>query len=265
MSYSLPKFSDLDYRLNYNYPDIINSVLNETHINVTSTTLPERLYLYRGKQDYITDIVKNEYFYLSRADKFEDPADCGIPEEMFNSFIKSKYEYIEHNIIKTKYKDFINEVRTNSIVCSLTSSYENIAMWDKYADNKTGICIEYNIKEYFKNRKNSGLVLYPIIYTNEIYKILPLTVENKRLMFTPGIINLLAICKTHPWSFEKEWRFFDRAKEEGRKESCPISKIYLGPDFNINPKKDEILESVKRKNIKIVQTRLENDQIIENE
>lgn len=280
--YPIPDFRDLDPNFGYNYKDIIDAVLNETHIDVTG--IPEYLYLYRGNQSYIIDIIKNEYFHLSRADQFEDPADCGVPKKKFFSFVKRKRINITNTKIENKYQEFINEIRINTIVCSLTFANDNESMWDEYANQKTGICIEYNIKEYF-SKNNKHLVLYPVIYTDEIEKILPLAVKKEEIPFSnkngkyitsyssnrelefefsPGIINLLSICKIPKYKFEKEWRFFDRTQEgeKGRKESCPISKIYLGPNFYINPQKDEILNTIKEKNINFVQTRFENDRII---
>ena len=135
-------------------------------------------------------------------------------------------------------------------------------MWEMYGCNFRGICIQYNIYKYFKLQNGNSRPLLPVIYTNEKDKILEQCFDKEFLVIDPGAVNLLTLCKTKNWKDEQEWRFFDRTQNikdpEGFHMSCPISKIYLGPNFDMNKHKDAILQEAHRKNIPIINCKLDD-------
>ena len=247
-------FSDLDENSPYDFSELIPAILkNSEKINVNLEF--QYLYLYRGEQYFVPDIIKNETIHFSNASSFEDPSDCIIPKDTYISFIKNKNPLVDAEYM---YKELC-ELRDNTVISCLTSSNENNSMWIKYAENYKGICIQYDIYRFFyENEFSNSMPLLPVIYTNEAHKILDIAYRNKQLIFTPGIINLMVLCKTKKWSFEEEWRFFNRTENlTSPFFYCPISKIFTGPRFDENKIKDDILEEAHKKNIPIIPVQLD--------
>ena len=94
-------------------------------------------------------------------------------------------------------------------VFSLTYSYENY-MWDEYASNGNGICIEYNIQNYD--------YLYPVEYC-----------DKRKIDFTKMIINSLknggAELAIIPWviknPYNKTAQMYSTKEKEIRILYCP--------------------------------------------
>jgi hypothetical protein len=84
-------------------------------------------------------------------------------------------------------------------------NFSSVLMWSHYAENHTGICIEYNTEALFKKPLTLSC-LHPVIYKSERF--------DSTGHFDPadvGKVNILspslASCHKSPdWSYEREWR-----------------------------------------------------------
>src|ERR1700730_146094 len=130
------------------------------------------------------------------------------PDEMFRIFMEAA-QAANADRRATRYSGLQNTIR---ITC-FCENFSSVLMWSHYAENHTGICIEYATKDLFKNPEIAAF-LYPVIYKSERF--------NSTDHFDPigvGDVNILlstlASCHKSPdWSYEKEWRLvmpFDSA------------------------------------------------------
>ena len=112
---------------------------------------------------YLLDTLKNKYFYLTRPELLNDPMDCKCYDN-FNAsfddmntwlkqigreFLSKKIDLHELKRL-SKQNDFQCQMRKGNErerqhlhIFSVTDSYDSIEMWNKYADNYTGVCLGY--------------------------------------------------------------------------------------------------------------------------
>lgn len=123
--------------------------------------------------------------------------------------------------------------RKETGICSLAESCDIEDMWKNYADNKTGYCIEYDLKDYEFNN-----LLFPVVYEdNKETNLVMQTVAT----FLGQMINKLSnnqidsdrsqflrlfLTKDTKWSYQKEWRIIGGANT---KINAPkIKRIIIG-------------------------------------
>lgn len=118
-------------------------------------------------------------------------------------------------------------------ICSLTESNNIDYMWDNYAADSTGYCIEYDLSDY-ELAKN----VLPVIYqdereTNIIIQFVGTFIGQMITSFSNGQIQAdsshfirLFLTKYKKWEYQKEWRFLGNANEKPK--SPKIKTIYLG-------------------------------------
>lgn len=118
-----------------------------------------------------------------------------------------------------------------------TETNLNLPMWTHYADNHSGICLEYDITNLKSKKLKKNL--FPVFYTDKLPDKCISPYRNLAFTFYYNIL----IHKLSDWSYEKEWRLlfdasfwyedFDAIPEEfwceGKKlKFIQPSKIYLG-------------------------------------
>lgn len=285
-------------------PDISWNQLSEKVI------IPSKLYKYQyfytdvGKKNPFWEKNMNGEFHLSLGCEFEDVNDCKpyISKTDVKKYLVEFYEAmkVEHKIIdntmrqfETKFTDeiidgVIRNYQSQIRIGCFTNSFQNNEMWEKYADNKKGFCIEYD------TCKNDLFCIstLPVCYTSEKY--------NLSMTYAYSII--LECCKIgkhrndqehfniyqkiyekiiktayiplflkekEKWCFEHEYRMFilkNRNTTRGMLKMnqvldknfninlfAAISAIYLGENFYDNENSSDILRIIKeiamRKNI----------------
>ena len=143
--------------------------------------------------------------------------------------------------------------RKETGICSLAESSDIKDMWEKYADNESGYCIEYDLSDYeFKNllflvfyedNKETNLIMQTVatFLGQMIFQLSNNQIDADRSQFLR-----LFLTKETKWSYQKEWRIIDKA---GDKIKAPkINRIILGSkisDFN----KKKIQEYCLKNNI----------------
>ncbi len=143
------------------------------------------------------------------------------------------------------------KVREKSLVYCLTEDKSNGPMWENYADNYTGFCIEYNFNcldnKKFSEIKNL-IYLMPISYVKEkpILSLIPFLeiamgefFGNKSEMPNEMLIeiNKQLLRKDFLYSYEKEWRFSIKNENNNLQPFPFISAIYMGKDITANNEK----------------------------
>ncbi len=149
-----------------------------------------------------------------------------IPEKLDSPEIKTQIE----KLIVSMYK-----AKQNIGVCSLSANKDDEKMWEMYANNHSGYCIEFDLTDY----ENSDLV-FPVVYvakeqreTNIIKQIVATFIGNLVYEMSNGKMESdgsqclkLFLTKYEEWSYQNEWRILGDA---GAKVKAPkIKTIYIG-------------------------------------
>lgn len=188
-----------------------------------------------------------------------------LSADQLNKLINPKYVPFSHLIDKAilcKYSEeacasIMSGVRTSGI-CSLSKSFWNLQLWEKYGDNCKGIAIEYEVD----GTPNTGF--YPVKYTTEparldINKVVA-SLQHDSTEAQKLEIATEAFCtKTPNWSFEDEIRHIyihaDQYAPIG-----PIKRILLGPRM---PKKHIAYLRSKYPAFDFIETKLSYGKIYE--
>lgn len=117
-------------------------------------------------------------------------------------------------------------------VCSLCESNDVDDMWEKYADNDTGYCIEYDVSNYEIGH------IFPVIYNDErqnniviqlvanFIGVLIQEMSYNQIKADKSQYLSLFLSKNKKWEYQREWRVLGDA---GVKLTAPkIETIYLG-------------------------------------
>lgn len=193
----------------------------------TKNDYPQFTYKYRAtstgeQQKNVQDMLVNGRIWLSSPDAFNDPFDMVINVQ-FDGTSKVKREAILAKLKKSRpsmtykerqktatqfmlrnHKETVQNVQAAFArhlsavgVCSFSDDPENILMWSHYAQNHTGICVQFELA----GAPSTLLVAHPINYTKEHPKA-------NWAHDTYGQIRDAILSKADAWKYEKERRFF---------------------------------------------------------
>ena len=287
--------------MNMTYEDELLSPDVSWDLITQKKLIPPRLYKYQSFFDihgyenpYWSANIKGQ-FHMSLGCEFEDINDC---KPFFNKgFI---FDYIKkffinfntdaetvnkiltdiNNMITEKYLvQVMNNYQKNIRIGCFTDTPCNNEMWDKYAFQKSGYCIEYDTS------KNSlfSLSTLPILYSDKPYdssltlvnSLIIECIKNAKQYSMEEILSRFdsiykKILKTtyipifiknkKVWQFEHEYRMFlleNRNTRDGSLKakdyldnnynidlSKAISAVYLGENFNKNKGHDALLDNI---------------------
>ena len=155
-----------------------------------------------------------------------------IIKTMTDSFDKPEvHKYIEKKL------GLAFGARESMGICSLSELKESEDMWQNYASNSTGYCVEYDMRQY----KHLPL-LYPVVYkdlreTNIVRILIAEIIGEVILTFSQGKLNAdrsqyvqLFLTKDTKWAYQKEWRILGDA---GQQLPAPkINSIILGRNMS---------------------------------
>ena len=140
-------------------------------------------------------------------------------------------------------------------ICSLSELNDSAEMWNDYASNSKGYCIEYDMRKY--ENANS---LFPVVYqdnreTNIVVNILGSFIgemiygmSNGQIAVDKSQFMRLFLTKDSFWSYQKEWRLLGDANQ---KLSAPkINTIFLGKNMP-EQDKQQMIDYCKAHNIKV--------------
>ena len=187
-------------------------------------------------EEYTEQIIKNNIFHLSPLNEMNDPAEFAYKEIKFPEGIKMKtLEMLKDTLAQKELETYLQEgeyekayhlLKSNIIICSLTTDCFSAPMWAHYADGYKGICIEYDAQELVKY---SAGKLGPIIYRNNA-----LSIETTDDIEFLKLLRRILFSKKDYWENEKEWR---------------VAKVVLDRDYS-NKSEEEKLEVQNDSNYK---------------
>ena len=143
-------------------------------------------------------------------------------------------------------------------ICSLCESMDNPKMWELYAENGSGYCVEYDVSDYEYN-----IGLFPVIYddqreTNLVLQILGNFIGQLITGISNGAIDadksqfmrLFLTKDPKQWGYQKEWRLFGGAGE--RMPAPRIKAVYIGENCSDDNKKS-LKDVAARKGFQVVE------------
>lgn len=161
-------------------------------------------------------------------------------ERMFNAFIQAL-------------KATNEKARASYQVYSMAESYDIASLWENYALDYTGFCIEYSFEHYKKlpfETYRKLLFLLPVIYKKDkpIFDIIPFIdlalrqhfFGDKKVGMTKDLhseIYKQLLMKKKDYAYEREWRIMLANKQHNLQPFPFVTAIYLGKDIS---KKNEI-------------------------
>lgn len=231
-----------------------------------------------------TDIwrIIEDFFLNCGSYKIDDKRFRGIKAEIDAILTPEYFEGVISN--------YRNEIR---IGC-FTKSADNLDMWQKYSNARTGFCIEYQTEKdelfrcstlpvlYSDKPYNSSLSLACSIILDLYQKAKGRSLEENLKIFEPIYAKMLKIAyiplfikEIAHWSFEEEYRMFllkhrntqiemlksDEILDENYNInlSNAITSVYLGVDFEKNKNhgaiKSEIIQMAEEMKMKVFQQR----------
>lgn len=295
-------YEELLFDANVSYCEIINA-----------QNIPT--YLYKYQSFYSQDMVENKYwsdnlkgaFHLSIGKEFEDQNDCkpyinkasviDSLEKFFCSLnltqteIQALLTVLDSDLNNKYFEDIISNYQSEIRIGCFTTSPDNNYLWEKYANNKTGYCLEYKTSKsplfkhttlpvlYSKRPYDSSLTLVHIIIFEYLRQQDNKTFKKKIESYCARIAKLayipLFIKEYTKWSLEEEYRMFllkhrntqiglliaDNFLNENANIdlSDAITTIYLGEKFYMNLNHELLKEKIdsiaSELNIKVVQKR----------
>ncbi|MFV8270713.1 DUF2971 domain-containing protein [Flavobacterium sp. GT2N3] len=248
---------------------------------------PDIVYKYRcWTNEFHKNILTKGELYLSAPKHFNDPFDFGITKNYTLLDSQEKIDcYVDEGIEKHKYwllKDGRNLENERAFhlrrlenleryqqeheaiesdannkhfgILSLSARWDSILMWSHYGDFHKGFNVGYNEQ----HMRESGLFGKggQVVYSDDFPQINPFSEHTMEISATQTHY------KSKEWEYEQEYRltklfYPEPASEANRVISIPfefIDEVNLGINISENHK-NEIVELVKTKNIKVYQTK----------
>ena len=141
----------------------------------------KKLFKYYPFNQFTLDALVNGYFYLASAEQLNDPIELpykNLSAGQANVFLRPYFR-----------------------VASFSSNENSMLMWSHYAENHTGLMVEY----YFEGELPEGVGIEQVSYSHTIKR----HNEKGRYLF-----NQYMLTKNEDWSYEKEVRLFAYKKEK---------------------------------------------------
>ncbi|WP_353721931.1 DUF2971 domain-containing protein [Dyadobacter sp. 676] len=116
---------------------------------------------------------------------------------------------------------------------------KEILMWSHYANNHTGVCLEFEIDD--KDREKIEGQLFPIEYSNDVVK-----TDAARYHHSGGLaINIkeegvFLVRKFSNWSYEQEIRAYGSVDEGAKGREYPFIGKLVAINFGLKSSKDDI-------------------------
>ena len=156
-----------------------------------------------------------------------------IPEKLDDPKIKEQLE----KLLALAY-----HARQGMGICSLSALKNLNEMWQNYADDAKGYCIEYDLREY----ENVNL-LFPVVYqdnreTNIVTNMIAAFIGQMIVGMSYGQIAAdrsqfmrMFLTKDTKWAYQKEWRLHDDAND--KLPAPTIHAVYFAKNMTAQNKK----------------------------
>ena len=197
-------------------------------LNFKNDIMPNSLFKYTRANNHIYDLICDDLLFLPKIEKLNDPYEIQLfydIDKVANEFSFKNGKVVKKEIngaeIEAQYfKDMepedkkelndiirdMNEIIKNKMSITCLSERNDInPLWAHYADNHTGICIEYDLK----NCNNFFLktMCFPVNYVEKndnTEDVISLVVYKD--LEEGSFLLKAANTKSIDWKYEKEWR-----------------------------------------------------------
>ena len=161
------------------------------------------------------------------------------------NYIANIPELLDKPEIDEQFKTFLAvamEARQKLGICSLSETENNKEMWNNYANNNSGYCIEYDVSDYEFNKD-----ILPVVYKDDrncdvITQLINMFINDMIYNFSDKQIKTdisqyisLFVTKNLIWEYQKEWRLIGNADEKAK--APKIKNIYLG--YNVSSENEK--------------------------
>lgn len=244
---------EIEQWLEENYPvfcfDLAKGLYEQRGIPVPYTHKDFKYYIETCLDENGDPIEEKEQEFLIAHASAEE---LGRMDEIFQQLkvLRDKFADIEDSTLKNM-SEVIEQsrvgMRERSLIYCLTERYDNHTLWENYARNYTGFCIEYS----FRNFVNKGFA----DYKNLVY-MFPMTYRKKKPFFNmvplmdgafrqfiykddswkrdPELdadLNMQLFYKHSDYEYEHEWRFSIGVENTNKQRFPFVSAIYVGKDI----------------------------------
>lgn len=188
-------------------------------------TKPSRLYKYDSISLQTLRNLKQQIIFFGSPTRFNDPYDCAIkpqfaiptknqldairahydgdPSVPLN--VKSKFRSLSDDELseillrscRKTFDDAVEQFMEQRGVTCFSEKYDDLLMWSHYANNSTGMCLEFDTSFPAFEK------VLPVSYVSELPT---LEVAPELLSGDVDIIRGLFCVKSAAWSYEVEWR-----------------------------------------------------------
>ena len=205
------------------------------------------LYKYRELNKFTRESLEENYFWAPSKETLNDLCECYYSTESYNTFMNFASliaPQIDKNELYNQF-DSIQDMINNSGIFSLSKSYNISSLWASYAQNHTGICIEYDLEDLIG--KNKGLYqCLDVMYSDTPPDIGVDDISNDVLL------QKMIGTKHLDWDKEQEFRIVCDNQGKNHHRSDAIRSIIFGlktPDES----KNELMKLLSNRNIKFKQ------------
>lgn len=190
---------------------------------------PSRLFRYRSIESLDREIgsISEGYLYCAAYTALNDP--------MEGYFTASPLlrESKNHRAIRRE----IQENKARIGMCSFSEVHDHELMWAHYADQFSGICVEYSLARLLKNL-DDDITLVRMFYS----EVVPVIGRTKK---DPGdTARKILSYKNYRWLYEREWRLFAPLGRANYDDVKCVRRVYLGSRIDA-AKRERIVEEMK--------------------
>jgi hypothetical protein len=180
--------------------------------------VPRRLYRYRAltrrenavEQEICS--IRDRFIYCSDFSRMNDPME---------GFYVSSAELRSDPI----YREAVQKIKYRKLdfgLACFSETHENVLMWAHYADNYSGICIEYSSVDLIAGLPREASIVR-MAYVDDVPEISPTEATNEG----DAAAYILSQKKSN-WAYEREWRVLAHKEEVTVGLKQPVTAIYLG-------------------------------------
>ena len=226
--------------------EVIEALINNDVDHAKELVLaykPQFLYKYRSGSEYDFDALQKKSIWISRSTGMDDDADgrLYVSEEFKRLYEIAKKQNPKFNDPKYD-KDVYgisDESKSKAFISSFSELSDDEDMWNRYADDKAGFCLEYNFDALFSVEEYPALKCWPISYEKkEPLGVKELSNKNNSVFTTLYKKNIVGNLG-EKWREQREWRwscFEDSLGEldnkNGKNIKGPIpTKIFIGKNM----------------------------------
>ena len=210
----------------------------ENFEEIKNSIIPKRLFKYKPLSENVYNSIVEAYLWMTVSSIFNDPYDSqlGIVTEKTNLAQDSEA------ISSEEYKIFC-----------LSEVNDSVLMWAHYAENHTGVCIEYNFS-LLPDTHPSKQFLYPVHYSGSL-----LNADKCLKASRHSEIHLLgSLSKPIDLNYEKEWRIVVQGYQLQKFTAPPVRALYFGAKA-CNEKVKPYVEHARKWGIKTFRMEMSNE------